>query len=171
MSTTPTTSQPAPATQGGTTVITPVSAEPSAELNAAARKKRYEDLRQRMGRSRLEVHGKPGRHYLWAPRGDGNELDRLDLQGYSITREPNAAEVLKGKAKPQIKANGLKEDGTYVLGDVILVDCDEEVYEFIMMQNEEKSNAQQSSARDNFVFETEKQGVPTFEVDKSRVRR
>jgi hypothetical protein len=76
-----------------------------------------------------------------------------------------------GKAKPQIKAAGLREDGTYVLGDVILLDCDEETYEFLLMESEQRSNAQQSSAKDNFAFEAEKQGVPVFEVDKTKVRR
>ena len=165
------TSQVSPTTEGGTTVIEPISATPTAVLDAEARKKRYQDLRQRMGKSRLEVQGLPGRHYLWAHRGDSNELDRLDLLGFVITREPNVKDVLAGKTKPRIKAGGLREDGTYVQGDVILVDCPEEVYEFITLENEERANGLVSSAKDNFVFESEKQGVPTFEVDKSKVRR
>jgi len=164
-------SQPQPRTEGGTTVIQPISAVPSAVLDAEARKKRYNDLRKRMGKSRLEVNGKSGRHYLWAHRADSNELDRLDLIGFTIVREPNAKDVLTGKATPQIRAGGLREDGTYIQGDVILVDCSDEVYEFLMLETEEKSNSLQSSAKDNFVFEAEKQGVPTFEVDKSKVRR
>lgn len=167
----PTTSQVSPTTEGGTTVIQPISAVPSAVLDADARKKRYQDLRQRMGKSRLEVIGEPGRHYLWAHRGDSNELDRLDLLGYRITREVNAKDVLAGKVKPKIKAGGLREDGTYVQGDTLLVDCSDETYEFIMLENEERASSLMSSAKDNFVFESEKAGVPTFEVDKSKVRR
>jgi hypothetical protein len=166
-----TTSQPIPKTEGGATVITPISAVPSAQLTAEQRARRFEELRQRLGKPRLEVKGKPGRHYFWGPRGDSNELDRLDLAGYSIVREPNVKEVLAGRAKPQIQASGLREDGTYVLGDVMLLDCDEEVYEFILLENEQRSNSLQQSAKDNFTFEAEKQGVPTFEVDKSKVRR
>jgi|SRR6185312_5991751 len=160
---------PVPPTPGGATVIETVSAVPSAQLNAEARKRRYEELRKRLGKPRLEVRGKPGRHYFWGPRGDSNELDRLDLLGYSIVREPLAKAVLAGKEKPQIQAAGLREDGTYVLGDVILLECSAETYEFIMLENEEKSNAMQTSAKDNFTFEAEKTGVPTFEVDKSKV--
>jgi hypothetical protein len=165
------TSQAKPATLGGTTVMQTVSAQPSATLTEAERKRRYAQLRERMGRPRLQVEGLPGRHYFWAPRGDSNELDQLDLLGYKIVREQNVKEVLAGRAEPKIRANGLKEDGTYVLGDVILMDCDEEVYEYLMLQNDEKSAAQQTAAKDNFVFEAEKKGVPVFEVDKSKVGR
>jgi hypothetical protein len=158
-----------PKPEPGVNVIRPISAAPSAsQLTAAARKTRYDELRQRMGRSRLAVEGVKGRHYLWAFKSDSSEMDRLDYLGYRITREANAKDVLVGKAEPKIRANGLREDGTYVLGDVMLVDCDQEVYEFLMLDNEEKSNAQRSAAKDNFVFEAEKKGVPTFEVDKSK---
>lgn len=163
------TSQAVPATTGGTTVIQPISAVPSAALTAEQRRKRYEDLRSRVGKPRLEVKGDPTKHYFWGPRGDSNELDRLDLIGYIIVREPNAKDVLAGKAKPKITAAGLREDGTYVLGDVILLQCDMETYEFLMLDNDEKARALQMSAKDNFLFESQKAGVPTFEVDKSRV--
>jgi hypothetical protein len=166
-----TTSQPIEATPGGTTVITPVNAKTTGELSEEQRNRRYEELRQRMGRSRLEVKGEPGKHYFWAHASDSNELDRLDLLEYTLVRELNAKEVLAGKAKPKIKAGGLREDGTYKQGDVILMQCDEEVYEFQMLENERRSNQQQQSAKDNFVFEAEQKGVPTFEVDKSKVRR
>jgi hypothetical protein len=163
------TSQPAPKSPPGANVITPVSAEPAAALTAAQRKQRYEELRQRMGKPRLEVKGEPNKHYFWAHRPDMQELDRLDLAGYTIVREPNAKEVLAGKAKPKIQAGGLREDGTYILGDVILMCCDEELYEFMMMDNDERAAAIFNSAKSNFLVESERQGVPTFEVDKSRI--
>jgi hypothetical protein len=166
-----TTSQPSPKMEGGTTVVTPVSAVPTARLTAEQRSRRYEELRKRLGKPRLEVVGDPSKHYFWAPRGDSNELDRLDLLGYSIVREPNAEAVLANAAQPKIRAAGLKIDGTYVLGDVILTECDIELYEFLLLESEQKSNNIQQSARDNFTFEAEKSGVPTFEVDKSKVGR
>jgi hypothetical protein len=165
------TSEAVPKTEGGVTVVQPVSAVPSATLTAEERNRRYAELRERIGRPRLEVKGLPGRHYFWGPRGDSNELDRLDLMGYRIVRESNAKDILAGKGKPKVLAAGLREDGTYVLGDVILLECDEEVYEFLMLDTEQRSNQQQSSAKDNFTFEAEKQGVPVFEVDKSKVGR
>lgn len=165
------TSTPSPKTPGGATVIQPISAVPAATLTAEARNRRYAELRERIGKPRLDVKGLKGRHYFWGPRGDSNELDRLDLVGYRIVREPNVAAVLAGEAQPTVKAAGLREDGTYVLGDVILLDCDEEVYEFLMLDVEQRSNQQQHAAKDNFVYEAEKTGVPTFEVDKSKVGR
>jgi hypothetical protein len=158
-----------PPVAGGATVITPVSAQTSAALTEEQRRERYKELRSRIGRPRLEVVGDPTKHYFWGPRGDSNELDRLDLIGYRIVREPNVKNVLEGKAQPRVKAAGLREDGTYVLGDVILLECDMEVYEFLILENEQKSSLNQQAAKDNFVFESEKQGVPVFEVDKSRV--
>lgn len=156
---------------GGATLITPVSAVPTAALTAEQRARRYKELRERIGKPRLEVVGDPTKHYFWGPRGDSNELDRLDLMGYQIVREPNVAEVLAGKAKPKIQAAGLREDGTYSLGDVILLQCDMETYEFLLLENEERSNTQQQSAIANFKTESEKQGVPTFDVDKSKIGR
>lgn len=163
------TSTQQPVVKDGVTVIQPISAPTSAALTEEQRRARYEELRQRIGKPRLEVTGDPKMHYFWGPRGDSNELDRLDLIGYRIVREPNVKDVLAGKAQPKVKAAGLREDGTYVLGDVILLECDMEVYEFLILQNEEKSAADQRAAKENFLFETEKQGVPTFEVDKTKV--
>jgi hypothetical protein len=164
-----TTSQPTPVSKPGASVIIPTSAAQSAVLTEEQKKKRYQELRQRLGRPRLEVVGLPNRHYFWAHRSDTNEMDRLDLVGYIITREPNVAEVLAGKAKPKVQAGGLREDGTYIQGDVILMDCDLEVYEFIMLENEERASGLLSSAKDNFLIEQERRGVPTFEVDKSKI--
>jgi hypothetical protein len=164
-----TTSQAQPKAQPGANVITPISATPVATLTAEERKARYAELRARIGKPRLEVRGKPGKHYFWAHRPDTYELDRLDLLGYIIVREPNVAEVLAGKAKPAISAGGLREDGTYIQGDTILMECDQDTYDFLMMENEERAAGQFHAAKDNFLIETEKAGVPTFEVDKSKV--
>ena len=155
----------------GVQVITPISAETKAVLTEQERKERYKTLRERIGKPRLEVTGDPNKHYFWGPRGDNNELDRLDLIGYTVVREPNVKDVLLGKAQPRIKAAGLREDGTYVLGDVILLECPMETYEFLMLESEQKSSLNQQAATENFKFESEKQGVPVFEVDKSKVRR
>jgi hypothetical protein len=89
--------------------------------------------------------------------------------GYSIVREPNAKEVLAGKMKPAISAGGLREDGTYVLGDVILMECDQDIYEFLMMENDQRSENMLNAAKDNFLAEAAKQGAPTFEVDKQKI--
>lgn len=128
--------------------------------------KRYEEYRRRTGRSRFEVSGKEGIHYLWAPRDDSSEMTRLEMEGFELTREPKAEEVLSGKARPQIKAGGLRQDGTYVIGDVILVQCSEENYQFHLRDVTERMEAAKKAAKDNFLIEAEKAGAPTFTFDR-----
>lgn len=164
--TTANTSTAQPPQEGGQTISE--TTVQSASLTIDARRKRYKELRARLGKSRLEVAGKKGRHYFWADRNDSKEMTNLELAGYSIVREPKPKEVLAGTSPAVIRANGLKSDGTYILGDVILMDCDMEVYEFILLSNEEKSRDQLQSAKDNFLIEAEREGVPTFEVDRSK---
>lgn len=164
-----TTGQPQPKREPGAGVIKPVSGEAKAQLTEAERKKRFAELRERLGQPRLKVVGDPAKHYFWAHRSDSQELDRLDLVGYTIVREPNAEQVLAGKAKPKIQAGGLRNDGTYVLGDVMLMECDQDLYEFLMMENDERVQQMNQAAKDNFLIEAEKAGAPTFEIEKSRV--
>jgi len=160
---------PAPKSPAGANVIEPVSAAQAVPLTDSERKRRYAELRKRLGQPRLKVVGDPSKHYFWAHRSDSQELDRLDLVGYVVVREPNAEDVLSGKMKPLIQAGGLRNDGTYVLGDVILMCCDQDVYDFLMMENDERVDLMNQAAKDNFLVESEKHGVPTFEVEKSRV--
>lgn len=143
-----------------------VSNKSLSQLTTAERRARYEELYSRMGKSRLEVIGRPGKHYLWAPKDDEPELAKLDAMGYVIVREPHAAEVLAGKKQPVIKAAGLRADGTYTLGDVILTEVDEEVYEFIMLENDERQAQLVAAAKEDFVSEASKNDVPTFEVKR-----
>lgn len=144
------------------------SSKPVSTQTAGERKRRYADLKERMGRSKLEVRGVEGRHYLWANKDMGDEMTRLDILGYKITREPNPRECLSGKRDPVVKAAGLREDGTYIVGDVILMDCDEEVFEFIQLEIAEKQDQLVRAAKDDFVSEASKSDVPTFEVTRSR---
>lgn len=128
------------------------------------RKKRYAEFRKKLGRSRLEIKGgDPNKHYFFAPKEDDAELVRLDYLGYAIVKEPNAKDVLSGKARPKLECAGLREDGTYVIGDVILMCCDHEVYEFHMMDVDERSEAQISAAVEEFKTTAAQRGAPTFE--------
>jgi hypothetical protein len=142
------------------------SSVPFEQMSEAAKKARYQLLRSKMGQSRLTVIGLPGLHYCWASKDDLNELARLDSLGYEIVREPEAEAVLAGKKQPKIQANGLKADGTYTVGDVILVQCSEEVYEFIQMANSERYEEMALGAQRDFRLEAEKLAVPTFEHSK-----
>jgi phage portal protein BeeE len=135
-------------------------------LTAAARKKRYNELRARLGESKLKVVGEKGKHYFFADKNDNGEMIRLESVGYAIVREPNAKKVLAGEMKPKIQASGLREDGTYVIGDVMLMECSDELYEFMQLDIEERHAALINSATEDFRSEAAKTGVPTFDVDK-----
>jgi hypothetical protein len=116
-----------------------------------------------MGVSKLAVEGDPTKHYLWADANDTTQLLYNETLGYSIVRESNAAAVLAGKAKPKVKANWLREDGTYTNGDVILTCCDMEVYEMIMAHNSEVHEQMVAGATRDFRAEAAKLAVPTFD--------
>lgn len=142
------------------------SAAPAKPLSQEERKARYEKYRKAAASSRFAVKGEAGIHYFWAPKDDSSEMTRLDIIGYQITREPDAANVLAGKAKPKIIASGLRQDGTYVIGDVVLAQCPEETYEFALMDIEQRHEDMKRAAKDNFLTEAEKVGVPTFTFSK-----
>jgi hypothetical protein len=142
--------------------------KPLGELTAEQKKQRYAELRQRLGDSKLKVQGLPGKHYFWAHTGDGAEMIRLESLMYTIVREPYPADVLSGKKKPVVRANGLRQDGTYVIGDVILTQCDQDVYEFLMLEDVQRGEEAVQAATDNFKLEAEKAGVPTFETSKPK---
>jgi hypothetical protein len=133
------------------------------QMSAAAKRLRYLELRSKLGRSRLQVHGDPNMHYFWADRGDHSEIARLEGVGYSIVREPRATEVLHGEAKPKISANGLREDGSYVVGDVILTQCSMETYEFLMLATSERHEELALGAQRDFRTEAESLAVPVFD--------
>jgi hypothetical protein len=142
------------------------SAPPAAPLSAEEKAKRYAAYRKATASSRYAVKGKPGLHYFWAAKEDSAEMTRLDIIGYIIVREPNATDILAGKAKPVIQASGLREDGTYTIGDVILTSCPEETYEFALLDIDERHNEMRNAAKENFKTEAEKAGVPVFEFSK-----
>jgi hypothetical protein len=133
------------------------------QMSSNAKRQRYLELRSKLGRSRLQVYGDPNMHYFWADRGDHSEIARLEGVGYSMVREPNAVAVLRGEAKPRISANGLREDGSYVVGDVILTQCSMETYEFLMLATSERHEELALGAQRDFRSEAEALAVPVFD--------
>lgn len=150
------------ATQVGETVIK--SAKPS-QMNEAEKRDWYLKLRNRMRTSPLAVKRKAaGFVPYWARRNDPVETSRLDLLGFRVVRETD----LKN---PRYQANGLKEDGTYQLGDVILMECPEEEYEFYKQENLEQARQMSEGVGQAFMSEAAKQNVPAFEVDEQNKRK
>lgn len=137
---------------------------PLDKMSREERKQRYAQYQKKLGRSKLEVHGDPNIHYFWADKNDDGELVRLDFLEYFIVKEPKAKEVLAGTATPKVRAAGLREDGTYIIGDVILMGCPMEIYEFHMMDVEERSEAQIAASVEQFKSSAQQRGIPTFDV-------
>jgi len=144
------------------------SVEPFKGLSPEERKERYRQLRAKLGTSRMAVKGKPGVHYFWACKTDDNEMIRLDTLGYSIVRESDPLAVKSGKKKGEVEAQGLKDDGTYTIGDVILMQCAQEDYEFFLLDTEERHSNMINAVAQEFRDSAEKQGVPTFSVEREK---
>jgi len=105
-----------------------------------------------------EVTPPAGKAGYWARKDDVNEMGRLDYIGFTIVRDD--------PKNPAWRANGLKEDGTYIVGDVILMEIDAEVYDFLLNENVERGRQMVEGASAEFKAQAERQGVPTFDVSK-----
>ena len=130
----------------------------AAELTPEQRRQRYDELRARMGHSMTEVTPPAGKAGYWARINDAPEMGRLEYLGFKIVRDD--------PKHPAWKANGSKEDGTYVIGDVILMEIDADIYEFLLHENVERGREMIEGASESFKMEAQRQGVPTFDVSK-----
>jgi hypothetical protein len=139
-----------------TTPIKPISAPPAEPLTMEEKRQRFAALRQRMGRSQIEVTPPAGKSGYWAHLTDTRELGRLDWVGFKIVHDD--------PKDPKWKANGLKEDGTYIVGDVILMEIDTWLFEMLQQEYVDVNEAQRKNAPRVFKDEAEKQGSPVFEV-------
>jgi hypothetical protein len=128
-------------------------------LSPEEKKILYAKLRERMRRQVLEVSKCPqGRTPYWARKQDRNEMSRLDVLGFKP--------VVDDPESPLWGANGRKEDGTFQLGDLILMEIDSDSYDYYLQDNIERSDALVRAAKEDFRAEASKQGVPTFTVKK-----
>ncbi len=140
--------------------IIPTTQPAKTQLSPEEKKQRFAELRERLGKSRIQAVPPPGSNLVgyWARKDDPGELSRLEYFGYVIVHDDPKA--------PKWKASGLKEDGTYVLGDVILMSIDQDIYDFLQERNQEQSQALMAGAKENFKQEAMKSDVPVFERTK-----
>jgi hypothetical protein len=135
------------------------SAPPGVPKDPNARKEWYRQMRERLGKSRFKVERIPsGYSVYWARKDDETELSRLDTLGFKIVRDD--------PKDPRYKANGLREDGTYILGDVILMEIPTEMYEFYKEDNLDRARMLVEGVPQAFIQEAEKSKVPAFEIDE-----
>jgi hypothetical protein len=139
--------------------IRPVSAEQAPPLTLDEKKKRFAELRSRMGRSQIEVVPPAGKTGLWGRKDDTRELGRLEWLGYHIVHDD--------PKNPVWKASGLQSDGTYIVGDVILMEIDTWIYEMLQQEYQDQSESQRKNAKATFKDDAERVGAPVFEVARA----
>lgn len=125
------------------------------QLTQEERSALYNRLRERMSVSKLAVTAPSGFTAYWARKDDESEIARLDVLGFRVVRE------LAGQPK-KYKAQGARADGTYVMGDVILMEIPTEEYYFYLAENSMRATQMSKSAKEKMIQDLEKQGAPTF---------
>jgi hypothetical protein len=140
-----------------TTVATPATPD-THKMTPEERLAFYTKMRKRMGTSALSVIPPKGFTAYWARKDDAKEMSRLDILGFSIVHDD--------PKNPKWQANGRKQDGTYQLGDVILMQIPTDEYQFFLAENDVRAKQLVEGARSTVQSEAEKAGVPTFEVHK-----
>ena len=129
---------------------------PAKPLTPDERKHLLANLRNNMGKSRLAVQGPSDMHPYWARSNDMEEMSRLESLGFRV--------VVEDHKHLRYKASGLRQDGTYIIGDVILMEVPKEVHDILVEENHKTSKNLVASAKETFKDEANRQGVPTFEV-------
>ena len=135
---------------GSNTVASAPKVKP---LTREQRKEKFAHIREKMRVSPLKVTGEPHKAYYWARKDDETEMARLNYLGFTVVNDPDG----------KVKASGKRQDGTYIMGDVILMEIDKELYEYFKDENLERAENLIASAKEDFIGESAKQGVPTFE--------
>jgi len=120
---------------------------------------RQNELRARMGISKLKVVAPAGITPYWARKDDTSELARLDYLGFRVVKE------VPGQER-RFQAQGYREDGTYVMGDVILMEIPEADYLFYLQENSERAANMFQAQKEKFIEDAEKVGAPTFVVKR-----
>lgn len=151
-------------TTPNTLVPVKTAMKPIAEMSREERLAFWRKYSSQNTSSKLTVKGEDGIHYLWAPKDDESELIRLDGLGYIIVKvDPKASSETR-----KVKAAGMKQDGTFSIGDVILMQCPEELYQLHLLDVEMRAEQLRDGAISDFRIEQEKRGVPTFETSGRR---
>jgi hypothetical protein len=129
-------------------------------MSKEERVKRYAELRGRMGRSKIAVTAPEGIHPFWASKDNEYEMARLDWLGFKIVRED-----MTGSKPKRFDAAGLRSDGTYVLGDVILMEIDSETYALQKEIELDQFQEMQDGIPREFASKASEAKAPVFEVN------
>lgn len=153
------------ATTNGTDTVrvesAPVQGKP---LTKEERALKYANIRKLLATSRISVTPPPGRACRWVRRDDQSDISLHEFFGFQISREPDI-KVPSEQRRFKTSANP-QADGSYIIGDVILMDIDEETYEMLKEESLDRAKAQAGMAKEAFKKDAEQSGVPVFERDR-----
>ena len=148
----------APAPAKAPTAVINQPAPVNGELTPEERKARLDEIRRRMTMSTLHVEPPKGWEARWARHVDTQDIARLEYKGYQIVKDDPKTPRYKTAVR-------CREDGTYIVGDVILMEVPSEVFEFLKENEREKADLLVRGATEDFISRTLGEGVPTFERD------
>lgn len=130
-------------------------------LTPEERKQRYAELRSKLGRSKIDVKCPEGITAYWALKGNEYEMAQMDWLGFKIV-----VEDMKPGVKRRFDAAGIRADGTYVLGDVILMAIDTETYQIQKEIDLDNFDALRRSIPQEFATKALDAKAPVFELNE-----
>jgi len=133
-------------------------------LTKEERETRWKELREKLALSRIYVKAPAGITPRWVRKDDSNDMSYHEWMGFVIARED--PKVPKDKRRFQTSVP-IREDGTYIVGDVILMEIDTETYQFYIRERLQQANAIPQAAKKEFREQAEALKAPTFERDRS----
>lgn len=127
---------------------------------------RYEELRKRQRMSRIFAECKDKSIAVrWVRKDDAVDISHHEWMGFRIAKEPNPT------ATPEERrfhtAVPCQPDGTYVIGDVILMEILADDYEFFIEEGANRATALMNAGKSGFIGEAQKLNVPVLERDKA----
>lgn len=128
------------------------------------REARYEELRRRSQISQIFAECRnPNIAVRWVRKDDPNDIALHEWMGFRIAKDNPRVAKEKRRFNTAIPP---KEDGTYVLGDVILMEIPKDDYDFFVNEGIQRSRELVDGGKKAFVSEANKLGVPTFQRDQ-----
>src|SRR5436190_1787190 len=121
----------------------------SGEMTPEERKARLDEIRRRMQLSTLSVTPPSGWVCRWARSTDSQDIARLEYKGYQIVKD----DPKSPRYKTAIRC---RDDGTYSVGDVILVEIPQEIWEFLREDEKERADLMVQSAEAVFLTAADK---------------
>ena len=144
--------------------VNPEPETPPVPLTPEERERRYEELRQRSANSRIYVEPRdPNIAVRWV-RNDPHDISLHEWMGFKFAKDNPKLPKEQRRFQTTVQ---LREDGTYILGDVILMEIARDDYEFYINEGIQRSRDLVHAGKRAFRTEAAKLDVPTFERDKA----